>query len=449
LRIHSEDIYLIWFVLTLLFAAWRLFNALGLALSYPVFSDWLLAITIGYGIYLIICFFFVFLYRKIFVNPIADIAKKLGCRLFLEEQKPGLTDTVRKIASDLEMRTPELLVTSKAENAALCIGKDKDDSAIVLSEDVLKNFSLKEISSILAHELSHAKLFLRQRMHQVLTRAFLFRKVFLAGVLMMVPFESFFLLIDLGMFESAFWLHASGRMWSSGEEFMFWIWLRNRYTTETSFIMLLLLSLFLGIIFYTSYKDKAITAIYSEDTSEFLADAYSSFYFNDAKTLKSAVEKLNRYMAQKIFSLLESKYSSLFFVKDRKAYKAKHWPEVLHERLELKDKSEYSPALRLKAITFLDNILTGKVKLKIVKDVASTLSSLRLYRGFVLFMIWTYVFSINKVKKKNVKKVLEYVSEHQESFDINDCSKQLTIPKFHVFLILSMLIANRVIEVVD
>jgi len=448
MKIYSEDVYLIWFVLTLLFAAWRLFNALDLTLRYSVFSNWLIAIAIGYGVYLIICFFFMFSYRKIFVNPIADISKKLECRMFLEEQKPGLTDSVRRIASDLEIRTPEILVTNKIDNAAFCIGKDKDDSAVVISESALSSFSLDELSSILAHELNHAKMFIRHRMHQVLTRAFLFKKVVLSAVLMMAPFELFFLFVDLGMFESAFWLYTSERFWSSGQELIYWLWLRNRYYTEPSFVMVLLLVLFLGITFSTSYKDKAIAALYSEDTSEFLADAYSSFYFNNARTLKHALEKFVAYTMPK-FSLLEERYSSLFFAKDRKAYRARQWQDVLREKLSLRDKSEYSPALRLKALSFLDRVLTDKIKVRIIKRVNFRLSSFRLFRGFVLYMIWTYVFAINKVKKKYVGKVLEYISRHGESFDVNDCAKELEIPRFHVFLILSMLMANRIIEVVD
>jgi hypothetical protein len=62
-------------------------------------------------------------------------------------------------------------------------------------------------------------------------------------------------------------------------------------------------------------------------------------------------------------------------------------------------------------------------------------------------MLWTYIFAVNNVKKKNVKNVLHYISEHHGDFDINDCAKLLAIPRFHVFLIFCMLMANNVIEV--
>jgi hypothetical protein len=396
--------------------------------------------------YLLVCFFFIFSYRKIFVNPIADICKKLDCKMFLEEQKPGLTDNVRKIALDLEIRTPEILITNKIENAAFCIGKDKDESAVVISESVLSNFSLDELSSILAHELNHAKMFLRHRMHQVLTQALFFKKVFLASVLMIVPFELFFSFIDLGIFEFTFWLYTSGRVWIE-REFLYWLWLHHKYYIEPVLVMVLLLIIFLSITFYTSYKNKTIAPFYSEDTSEFLADAYSSFYFNDAKMLKRTLEKFGRYEAQRIFSTLEERYSPLFFAKERKAYRASRWQDVLHEKFSLRDKAEYSPALRLSALSFLDRILTNRIEVRINKRVDFKLGSFRLYRGFVLYMLWTYIFAVNNVKRKNVKNVLHYISEHHGDFDINDCAKLLAIPRFHVFLIFCMLMANNVIEV--
>lgn len=156
------------------------------------------------------------------------------------------------------------------------------------------------------------------------------------------------------------------------------------------------------------------------------------------------MEKFRKYVAQRIFSSLES---SLFFAKGRKAQEVKQWQDVLHKKLSLREKSEYSFAIRMKALSFLNNMLNGKVKLRIVKNVTSRFGALRLYRGFALFLIWRYIFSVNNVEKKNVKKVLEYASRHQENFDINDCAKELKIPRFHVFLILTMLIANEVIEV--
>jgi len=446
MKVYTEDTPLLWLVLTTFFAIWRLTDGQYLLPSSGgvSFLEWYFSILIGYSIYIAISFWIIISNYRVFANPINKISKELNCRIFLDEYKPGLTDIVRKIARSLSIRTPEILLSESIRSNALCIGKEKDDSAIIISQDMLERLHLREISTMLAHELCHAKMFIRNRTALALTKLFLFRKGLALVIAIMVPFLLFYWAVDLKLLGSSF---EQRYYFSPIEEAIYWNFLFDRYYIKPSLMLGFLLTFFLFILLYVFYKEK-VPLLYQDDVSEFLADSYSAIFFNNPEILASVLQKLakNRII-DSLTKIEERKYLPICFMKAEKPLKYTKWHDVLRIRFTFRDESHYGLALRIQALKFIDRLLHDSVKIKIIKKINTLkLIHLRLYNGYESFMLWNYLFAVNNIKKEDVKKTLQYLSQH-EVLNLNECSKVLHTSPFQIFLILSMLLGTRFIKV--
>jgi hypothetical protein len=410
-----------------IFVIWRLGNAYWLTINFPIFLTWFKIVLAVYAAWLIISIYFIIRYREVYFDPVKTISRKFDCVPLggLET----LAEDVKTVAQDLEISVPKLLTTERIESDIFCIGKDKDSSAVVVSQNLIEKLSLEELLAMLAHELYHVKTFVRTKTSDRIAEQFFFKHTNLLAFGLVLPIGLFAAFFDLSVLRYAFFEYGYDYLY-------FWHYL-------APFVALLSAAVFAVVAMLLAWVKEKAPITYSNELSEFLADAYARVFLGSAKALLSGTQKLGQLAALKLASLVDEKYPTTHFMKDYEPQFGARWQEVVFGNKI----AGYGYSVKREALGFVDMLFSRPVRIKILKDFHVSWGLLLLCRGVKPYFTWQNVFAVNDVKRKSLRKVLDHITRHQESFNIDECSKKLAIPRFHVFLILCMLMANKVIEV--
>jgi Zn-dependent protease with chaperone function len=347
--------------------------------------------------------------------PLLTFPKKIGSITIF--YKPVINAEIASFLDQLSASNFKLYSTNNPRVFA-----DSVANVLVFNEKILENLSLKEIRSIIAHEVAHFKFHYMQKQHLIISKKFE-RYLAVCGLALLCLTVLIYLMKQAGesLVHNILPLISGTSILISLDQLRFIITVMN---IATIVLFIMFVESTLGSIFIKYGGD------YMLWQQEFLADAYSALH-TDPDDLISALKNVVKMSVSEIRTPETLPfYKKSFGNKLKRIFFLEH-PSIVE---------------RVNFLETLKSFLQGTVSFRLVKtlrkphDISSIFFCPSIYFGDLPRFVRK---EISRTKLDDIYSFLRSSSR----LNIYDLSRKYNLPLFHVTIVLLMLYHSKLLEV--